>query len=499
MKELTLDLAGQTAGKGMCLIRVTSEDKPVTFEHKGDRLRLQLAAPSSAGQRAAFQVSYHGIPRGGLRIGKNRHGERTFFSENWPDKARHWLPILDHPYDKATSEFLITAPARYQVVSGGLLEAESDLGDGRRLTHWKQSVPIASWLNAIGVAQFAAHHAGIVKGVPLESWVYHQDGERVTPLLEGPARRVLEFYSEHVGPYPYEKLAGVQAAGVSGGTEHASAIFYGENNLSGRAVTGLVAHEVAHQWFGNSVTERDWDDVWLSEGFATYFTLLFQEHDSGRDAFLTGLDRSRNAVFAAERRSPGLPVIHDNLSDTKRILNGLVYQKGGWTLHMLRSLLGTDTFWAGIREYYRRYRDRSASTADFQQVMEETSGKDLAWFFAQWLKRAGSPELKGSWRYYPERKLIEIELSQVQPGEPYRLPIEFGITAEPTAQPRNEKVEMTDRHACFEIKADTAPKAVTFDPNRSVLAKITFAPAPVLSPCPRHRRSWGSIRSTPST
>jgi aminopeptidase N len=202
---------------------------------------------------------------------------------------------------------------------------------------------------------------------------------------------------------------------------------------------------------------------------------LFVEHDSGRAAFLAGLDRSRTIVFGAEKRSPGLAVVHDNLSDTKRVLNALVYQKGGWTLHMLRGILGTDKFWAGIREYYRRYRDRNASTAEFQRVMEETSGKDLSWFFRQWLYRAGSPELNGSWHYSPERKLIEVELSQIQPGDPYRLPLEFGIAADGSAEPRIEKVEMKDRQAKFEIKADKAPRAVTIDPNCSMLAKTTFA------------------------
>ena len=126
---------------------------------------------------------------------------------------------------------------------------------------------------------------------------------------------------------------------------------------------------------------------------------------------------------------------------------------------MLRNLVGTDTFWAGIRDYYRRYRDRNASTDDFRQVMEENSGKDLAWFFGQWLKRPGSPELKGSWRLLSGAKAIEIELSQAQPGEPYRLPLEIGIAAEAIAQPRIEKIEMKERQAHFEIKADTAPQA----------------------------------------
>ena len=162
-------------------------------------------------------------------------------------------------------------------------------------------------------------------------------------------------------------------------------------SVSGRGLDSIVAHEVAHQWFGDAVTERDWDDVWLSEGFATYFALLFLEHDSGRDAFVGGLKRSRDIVFGIEKRNPRLAVIHDNLADMRQVLNGLVYQKGGWTLHMLRGRLGTEVFWAGIRDYYHRYRDGNVGTDDFRRVMEEKSGQDLGWFFQQWLKRPALP------------------------------------------------------------------------------------------------------------
>jgi aminopeptidase N len=481
--EFFLDLASMNGSKGMVVRSVTAGGAPARFEHKDNRLKIILATPSKAGERRAFVIAYSGIPATGLRIGKNRYGERTFFSQNWPDRARQWLPILDHPSDKATSEFLIDAPTHYQVVANGLLEEEIDDGSGRRLTHWKQSVPIVSWLNAIGVARFAVHHAGLVKGVPLQSWVFHQDRELVIPALEQPGRRVLEFYSERVGPYAYEKLAGVQAAGVSGGTEHASVIFYGERNLSGRGVSNLVAHEVAHQWFGNSVTERDWDDVWLSEGFATYFTLLFLEHDSGRDAFVAGLKRSRDIVFATEGRNPSLAVIHDNIADIGRVLNQLVYQKGGWVLHMLRGELGTDTFWAGIRTYYSQYRDRNASTDDFRKVMEEQSGKDLSWFFHQWLKRAGSPSLEGSWRFNQEDRRLEIDLAQLQAGEPFRLPLELGITSEPGAQPRIERIDLHETKQHFDFSVEKAPASVTLDPNCWALIKSKFTQgAPALDP-----------------
>ncbi len=371
----------------MTVTEVTSSSGPVRYEHTGDRLTIKLDNPASAGEHRTFRIQYHGFPANGLRIIPNKFGERTFFSENWPNRAHEWLPTIDHPYDKATSEFIVTAPVKYQVVSNGLLVEETDLGDGRRVTHWKQSVPIASWLNAIGVAQFSFRHFATVATIPLQTWVYRQERDNGVVVFDRPAIRALEFYRDHIGPYPYEKLANVEAAGISGGTEHASAIFYGEKSVGDRPATNLVAHEIAHQWFGDAVTEKDWDDVWLSEGFATYFTLLCTEHDEGRDAFVAGLKRSRETVFNLERTMPGVAVIHDNLSDMKKVLNQIIYQKGGWTLHMLRAQIGTDAFWAGIQDYYRRYRDMNVSTDDFRHVMEEHAHTDLKWFFDQWLKR----------------------------------------------------------------------------------------------------------------
>ena len=473
--EFALDLASEAGGKGMTVSEVTSAGAPVRFTHQSDRLAISLASPPPAGELREFTIRYHGVPAGGLRIGANKYGERTFFSENWPNRARKWLPMIDHPYDKATSEFIITAPVKYQVVANGLLLEELDLGDGRRRTHWKQSVPIASWLNAVGVAQFSARRFDRIRGISLQTWVFHQDRDAGVVTFDSPARQAFEFYRDHIGPFPYEKLASVEAAGLGGGTEHASAIFYGERSVNGRPATNLVAHEIAHQWFGDSVTEKDWDDVWLSEGFATYFTLLCTEHYEGRDAFVAGLKRSRDLVFALEKKNPGIAVRHNNLSDMRKVLNQIVYQKGGWTLHMLRGVIGTDTFWTGIRDYYRRYRDANASTGDFRRVMEEDSGKDLAWFFDEWLNRAGSPVLEGSWQYDAASKKIAIDLAQMQPGDAYRVPLEVGVSDPGAVRPRIEKIEMTTKQQAFQIAADKEPDAVALDPNTWVLMEARFA------------------------
>jgi aminopeptidase N len=504
IREIVLDLTSPYEnGRGMTVTDVASGGRPVAFIHKDDRLVLPLPAPPNAGAHVSFTIKYHGIPappaaaaapqaggrpaNPGLRLIKNKYGEWSAFSENWPNRARQWLPMIDHPYDKATSEFIVTAPAKYQVVANGLLEEELDLGDGRRVTHWKQGVPIASWLNAIGIAQFSVHHAGRVRGVELQTWVFHQDRDAGRVYFEVPARQALDFFSERIGPYTYEKLANVQAAGLGGGTEHASAIFYGENGVRPSPNHGLVAHEIAHQWFGNAVTEADWDDVWLSEGFATYFTHLYTEHYFGRDTMVANLKRDIGRVLAFERANPGIAIVHDNLSDMRRVLNTLVYQKAGWVLHMLRGQIGTDAFWAGIREYYGRYRDANTTSANLQRIMEQASGQSLEWFFRQWLNRAGTPRVRATWRYDAAARQIEVEIAQTHEGEPYRLPLEIGITVEGPSQPgrggqagpvvpqtRIERIELTGRAQRFTIASDRAPLAVTLDPNTWTLMDAAF-------------------------
>jgi aminopeptidase N len=451
-----LDLAAT-----MKVSEVTSKSGPVKFTHEGERLTIQLAAAPKRGDIESFTVKYRGTPANGLKFLKNKYGERCFFSVNWPNLAHQWLPMIDHPYDKATGDFLITAPARYQVVASGRLAEEIDLGDGRRMTHWSQNVPIATWLYNIGVAQFASRTFGTVAGIPLQTWVYPQDRDAGIVTFEGPVRMAMDFYTSHIGPYPYEKLANVQSAGHGGGMETASAITYGENQVGRAPIFGLVAHEIAHQWFGDSVTEKDWDDVWLSEGFATYFARLTSEHYEGRDEFITRLKDSRETIFSTEKRMPGVAVVQSK--PWKGIPNGIVYQKGGWCLHMLRGEIGTDKFWAGIREYYRRYRDGNASTEDFRKVMEEASGTDLGWFFEQWLRRAGSPVVQGGWKYNAAAKRVEIELTQTQAGAPYRLPMEVALGK------KIEKIAMTQKQQRFEIVADQAPPSVVLDPNTWLL------------------------------
>ena len=482
LATLTLDLVQPKpplADRGMTVSAVTEADKPIAFEHTGDRLTVRLGPEGRVGDVRRLDVAYRGVPATGLLIANTKHGERSFFSDNWPIKARQWLPTLDHPGDKATSEMIVTAPAHYQVVSNGLLVEESDLGDGRRLSHWRQSIPIATWLNVLGVARFAVEHRPAWRGIPIQTWVYRQDRDNGFAVFAEPTAAVLDFLAERVGPYSYERLGNVQANGVRGGMESATSIFYGDDSVNDpRSLRwrNVIVHEIAHQWFGNSVTESDWDDVWLSEGFATYFTQLFVEHAYGRDEADAMRATSRDAIRELYAKSPDYRVVHDNLSDMEQVLSGPgTYQKGAWTLHMLRGIVGDAAFWSGIRAYYRRHQNGNATTADFRRAMEQAAGRELGWFFEQWLMRGGFLKLQARWSHDAAAWKLRLDVEQLQPGPPFRVPVEVAVTVEGEPRPRVERVELGEKRQTVTLPLERPPKSVVLDPHAFVLMDADVA------------------------
>lgn len=477
---LRLDLVKTSTSlgnKGMTVSKVVSEGKTLSFTHEGGELKIKLPAPSQQNQRSIYMITYSGVPATGLKIANNKYGDRTFFSDNWPDKGRNWLPIVDHPYDKATCEFIVTAPSHYQVVSNGLKMEETALAGGNRITHWKQSVPIASWLYVLGVARFAVQYVDQFDHKSIETWVYYQDRDAGFYDFATPTKQALEFYSDRIGPFAYEKLANIQSNSVSGGMEAASAILYSENSVVGdrnERWRNVVIHEIAHQWFGNAVTEYDWDDVWLSEGFATYFTLLFIEHAYGYDAFLAGLTDSKKSVNDFYAKNPGYRIVHDNLQDMNQVTSLQTYQKGSWILHMLRGVVGTDNFWKGIQTYYNKHMNGSATTADFIKTMEETSGMDLKNFFEQWLYKPGTLQYNGSWQYNNKKKEVRITLEQVQTdGSLFKMPVQVAIYSS-TGKPVVKTLQVSEKRNEFILSVDSEPDNIELDPNHWVLMEAKW-------------------------
>jgi len=428
---------GAATTTGMTVTAVTDGDRPLTFAQRGDVVAVAFGSPSRAGQHMSLSLTYHGTPATGFRIANNKYGDRSFVSNDWPNLAHNWLATIDHISMKAPSTMSVTAPPRYQVVSNGLLRQQLDLPNGMRRTTWDESVPIPTWEYSLAAAPYAVDYFGEYHGIALSSWVFPQEHDNGLKGFAGFTLPILEFYVDHIGPFSYEKLAQVQANTVGGGMELASDIFYGYNGVPGRQ---LLAHEMAHQYFGNSASESDWDDVWLSEGFATYFALLYEEFQDGHDAFLSGVRRSAAGALRYAESHPQSTIVHRNLANISQVIdnNAQIYQGGAQVLHMLRGVVGTEAFWDGIRLYYRRFQNSNASSDDFARAMQDAcvanpacpaEGRDLSWYFPQWLNRGGALHVEGWWHYDSLARVLHVTLDQTQTQGLYRMPIEIGVTA----------------------------------------------------------------------
>ena len=480
-QSFRLDFINKTTArkdKGMTIDAITLGNENVSYTHQNDEVIITTPKAVAANETLTFTIQYHGIPFDGLRIGATKLGDRSFFNENWPNRGRHWLPIIDHPHDKATSEFIVTAPSHYKVVSNGLLLEESDLGNNKRLTHWKQSVPVSSWLFVLGVADFAVKYVDDFRGKSIQTWVYSKNREAGFYDFDEPTKKVLEFYSNYVGPYAYEKLANIQTPSVNGGMETSSAIFYGEDLVNGKRderTRNVVIHEIAHQWFGNAVTEISWDDAWLSEGFATFFTLRFIENAYGIEEYNKGIIKARKAVLDMSVKMPDFSIVSPRTAEKEQVTSGLTYQKGAWILHMLRNLMGETNFHKGIQSYYAQFYNANATTDDFRLAMEKASGLDLKLFFKQWLYQPTNPKINAQWEYDAANKKITIQLEQTQVGDMlFNVPIEIGYYKKGSTQPKLLKINFSKKQQTQSFIVNEAPEKMEFDPRNVLLSNTTF-------------------------
>ncbi|WP_114939625.1 M1 family metallopeptidase [Mucilaginibacter endophyticus] len=456
-----LDLVKKNAaGKGMLVSDVTENGKPVKFTQDDEQLKISTRAYK--GNTRDYTISYSGVPADGLIISTNAFGHRTFFGDNWPNRAHNWLPCVDNIADKAPVDFIVTAPDHYQVVSNGLQTEEKQLDGKMKLTHWVETVALPTKVMVIGVAEFAVDRPGDVNGIPVFTYVFPESKETGFKSY-AVAKDILPYFIKNVGPYSYEKLANVQSKTIFGGMENASAIFYFEESVKSPEIEELMAHEIAHQWFGDGASEKSFGHLWLSEGFATYMTNLYLESKYGADTLKARLIADRKTVLKFEK-SRLSPVV-DTAVKTQymQLLNANSYQKGGWVLHMLRRKLGDDIFWRGIRNYYSKYQGGNANTDDLRRVMEQASGKDLKQFFTQWLRIAGHPNLAVSWKFDEKDNNITINVTQTQENV-YNLALEISVDGQLLTVPVKEK----STTARFQLKAK--PVDVKIDPNVNLLA-----------------------------
>lgn len=462
--SVTFDLTSlQRNGKGMRVLSVTGNNK---YIHQNDQLTISDGA-LIPGNIREYTIRYEGIPADGLIIGKNKFGKRVFFADHWPDRARNWLPCVDHPADKAMVAFSITAPEHYQVVANGVQKEESSLENAMKITRYEESTPLPTKVMVIGVADFAVQYAGDVASIPVYSWIYPE--EKKNGFFDyAQAVEILPFFINRVGPYGYRKLANVQSKTRFGGLENANAIFYHENSITGnRTSTSLLAHEIAHQWFGNMVTEKEWAHVWLSEGFATYLTICFMEETYGKDTAQYMLREDRDQIIDFARKDDRT-VVDSSVKDYMRLLNVNSYQKGGWILHMLRNETGDTTFWKILQAFYATYKGKNADSEDLIRIANETSGKDLTAFFRQWLYQPGLPSMQIHWKFDKEKNQASVHIKQEQAAL-FSFPLELEFHSPETMQSYKKCFTIDQREETFSVDLPFQPSQLKADPDLKLL------------------------------
>lgn len=463
--SVKFDLVKKNAeGKGMLVSSVTEGGTNLQFVQGKDQITVTTKATAGSGHK--YTIAYKGSPGDGLIISKNKFGKRTFFGDNWPNRAHNWLPCVDDPADKATVDFIVTAPEHYQVIANGAKLSDTALPNSLRTTHWKESAPLPMKVVVIGVAEFAIDHTGDVEGIPVYTYVFPDNKEQGFKSY-AEAKEILAYYIEKVGPYAYEKLANVQSKTIYGGMENASAIFYFENSVSSDSVEQLLAHEIAHQWFGDAASEKNFSHVWLSEGFATYMTYVFIDHKYGVEKMLESFARDRIKIFQFEK-TRYTPVVDTSRANLVALLNANSYEKGSWVLHMLWHKLGDAAFWKGTRAYYAKYDGGNANTDDFRKVMEQASGQDLRQFFKQWLYTAGHPKLAISWKYDASKKVVNVQVEQKQ-NSLYDLSLELEIDG------KIYPITLKNKTASVQFPAVTKPASVMADPKVNLLGEFEVA------------------------
>ncbi len=463
--DFSLDLVAKSETYGMELIAVLEDSVEVNYTFINNKIKITPNKLSTT--RRNYFIKYQGIPKQGLVIDTTKFGQRSFFGDNWPNLARHWLPSVDHPYDKASITFNITAPEYYDVVATGVKTEESNLGNGYKLTTYKEPAPVAMKVVTIGVTKFASQLLDEVYGIPVSAWVYPEN--RIDGFSDySVATKVLKYFIDHIGAYSYAKLANMQAKTQWGGLENAGTISYFENSVTGKnEVEALIAHEIAHQWFGNSASEDDWNHVWLSEGFATYFAILYQESVYGDNKRKEELLLDRDQIIAYYKKKPS-PIVDPSIKNPLKVLNTNTYQKGAWILNMLRHKLGDEIFWKGIRKYYATYKNANAMTYDFQKIMEEVSNKKLDSFFKQWIFTKGYPEIK--WNYTFKKGAIHLFVDQVQSHHTFNFPLDIEVIKQ--GKSVITTVQIDKKNNSFKIPSNSKPLKLNLDPNLWLLFDV---------------------------
>lgn len=468
--------------------RLQSNAKVLTWRSTTDELVVTFAEPLGAGREFEVTVDYSASPAKGFYFRTPemgyKPGDDHLFTQGESIEARHWYPCLDTPNQMFTSEIICRIPKGMTSISNGrLVSQKEDPKTGLVAFHWSQEKPHANYLVTLV--------AGYLKSVET------QHGEIPLAFFTPPSeiaqaqssfrdtRDIMDFFEKEIGvSYPWNKYYQVCVNDfVAGGMENTSATTLTDSTLFSEETenlhdsAGLVAHELAHQWFGDLVTCKDWSHLWLNEGFATYYEALYDGYKNGKDALLYQMHQRVKQLIAID--NSGQPIVRRTFAVPEEMFDGLAYTKGSWVLHMLRAELGEDLYRRCVKTLLERHRHGSVVTEDFRKVIEELSHRNFDRFFDQWLYHAQYPVLEVTYRWDELTKMAGISVRQTQEVNDkvmlFQVPLKVRFQVEGKAI--DKVAYITRKEEDFHFVLPGAPTIVRLDPEVNLLAKISFTPS----------------------
>ncbi len=469
LQMITLDM--RSSLETLAVTNVGGVD--LAYLRDGHTLEIDLGAPFDSGELFEIVIDYQGTPSSYVFSFGTHQGVPIFATASEPTGARHWWPCNDVPDDKALVDLDITVPEAITVAANGLLVDDVSHGDGTHTQSWHHTYPVSTYLVAVAGSNYetiAFEYIPVTGGDPMPVPVYTYPEMRAECEVDfAYTVDMLEFFSTNFGEYPFlSERYGQVLTHMGGGMEnqtitHVNAAYvYGNGHLD-----WLVAHELAHQWWGDCLTLKTWEDIWLNESFATYSDALYQEYRYGPE-HLADLMRS----YAAREYT-------GSIYDPVYLFDSIVYQKGAIVLHMLRNIVGESNFWLILQTYYSdvRFSYANVETADFIEICGSVSGMDLDWFFQQWIYGAGRPHYQVSWDYTQEAASYEITLRlvQIQTEQPlFIMPLDIRIHHRDGSTDFAITVDEVDQ--TFVFQTSEIPLGIEFDPMARALFYESMAP-----------------------
>jgi aminopeptidase N len=457
------------------------------FKHQvtESEIVFNFSPPIPVGKESTVTVHYRAEPVKGLyfRTKEMGYSETTLWTQGESIESRHWFPCFDHPIEKFTSEVTCHLPAGMVALSNGRQTSVTKDPDGLTAFRWHQEKPHVNYLITLVAGQLAKieeKHGDI----PLEFWTAPSDLPYAPNSFRN-TRLMMEMFEREIGvPYPWSKYGQVTVKDYHwGGMENTSLTTLNANTLFSvetenlTTSDGLVAHELAHQWFGDLLTCKDWSHIWLNEGFATYYSWLWDESFSGRNEFLSDLHSAAKGILSNTNETRG--IVWRKFNEPGEMFNYLAYPKGAWVLHMLRSQLGPELYRKCIQTYVERHAYGSVTTENLRAVFEEISGRTWDRFFDQWVYGSGAPTLDVAYSWDEKTSLAKLTVKQTQKISEdaylFQFPLTFRFGSK--TGPIDRTVQVTTKEEDFYFPLKTAPETVRIDPELTVLAKVNFKPA----------------------